>query len=175
MDSSSGDKHKIRHLLTKFKNSIEERRNKAENASIMQGKGRKAKKAGIRFVELKGLIVERLKKVHSLIEQEAERNRLINFSVVTGGKNSKEAIERRSTIREEIRQAGDEWTELDALHKSETRKRKSRSWDESFQLLLDYKQKHGNCNVPYKYEQDPSLYSWVARQRFKMDMLSKEQ
>lgn len=111
---------------SKPKTTIEERRSKAENAASMQGKGRKAKKAGTRFVELKGLIVDRLKKVHSLIEQESERHRSVNFSVVTGGNNPKEAIQRQATIREEIRQAGDEWTELDGLYKGEARKRKSK-------------------------------------------------
>ena len=125
VESFSG-KRKIRHLFTKLKTSRTGRRNKAENASTMQGKGRAAKKAGTRFVELKGLIVDRLKKVHSLIEQEAERAQLVNFSVVTGGNNPKEAIQRQATIREEIRQAGDEWTELDALYKTEARKRKSK-------------------------------------------------
>lgn len=130
------DDRELLELLTKLygiqedigakpKTTIEEKRSKAENTA-MQGRGRKAKKAGTRFVELKGMIVDRLKKIHSLIEEETDRNRNLNFSVVSGGNNPKDAIQRQATIREEIRQAADEWTELDGLYKNEARKRKSK-------------------------------------------------
>mmetsp|Transcript_14291 Transcript_14291/g.18051 ORF Transcript_14291/g.18051 Transcript_14291/m.18051 type:complete len:327 (-) Transcript_14291:88-1068(-) len=118
---------------SKPKTSLEDRRNRAENTAAMMGKGRKAKKAGTRFVELKGLIVDRLKKIHSLIEEEAERNRSANFSVVQGN-NPKETIMRQATIREEIRQAEDEWTELDGLYKNEARKRKSKFTQEQLDV-----------------------------------------
>ena len=130
------DDRELLELLTKLygiqedigakpKTTIEEKRNKAENAA-MQGRGRKAKKVGTRFVELKGMIVDRLKKIHTLIEEETDRNRNLNFSVVAGGNNPKDAIQRQAKIREEIRQATDEWTELDGLYKNEARKRKSK-------------------------------------------------
>ncbi len=139
------DDRELLELLTKLytiqedigakpKTTIEEKRSKAENAAML-GKGRAAKKAGTRFVELKGMIVDRLKKIHTLMEEESERNRNnLNYSVVAGGNNPKDAIQRQATIREEIRQAGDEWTELDGLYKNEARKRKSKFTQEQLDI-----------------------------------------
>jgi hypothetical protein len=107
----------------KPKSSIEDRRSKAENAAML-GKGRAGAKAGTRFVELKSTIIDRLKKLHTLIQEDADKNRA-NFSVVAGN-NPKDAIQRSANIREEIRQAGDEWKELDIIYKTEARKRKSK-------------------------------------------------
>ena len=42
------------------------------------------------------------------------------------GNNPKEIIARQARIREEIRQAGDDWVELDNIYKNEARKRKSK-------------------------------------------------
>jgi Helicase associated domain len=50
-----------------------------------------------------------------------------------------------------------------------------RTWDESFQLLVKYKEKQGDCNVPQKYKQDPILGRWVNRQRNRKDSLQVEQ
>ena len=36
------------------------------------------------------------------------------------------------------------------------------SWDERFEELKQYKEKHGNCKVPQKY---PELGKWVSNQR----------
>jgi hypothetical protein len=44
-------------------------------------------------------------------------------------------------------------------------RRSRRSWDENFQALVDYKQKHGNCNVPMRYKEDTALGHWVSIQR----------
>jgi hypothetical protein len=38
-------------------------------------------------------------------------------------------------------------------------------WDEIFGRLLKYKKEHGDCLVPNRYEQDPSLGAWVSTQR----------
>jgi len=38
-------------------------------------------------------------------------------------------------------------------------------WEEMFQRLQSYKEKHGDCCVPYKYKQDRSLALWVSTQR----------
>lgn len=38
-------------------------------------------------------------------------------------------------------------------------------WEETFQRLLQYKEKYGNCLVPRKYEDDPKLATWVETQR----------
>ncbi len=50
------------------------------------------------------------------------------------GNNPKEAIKRQATIREEIRQADDEWNELDGLYKNEARKRKSKFTQEQLDV-----------------------------------------
>jgi hypothetical protein len=50
-----------------------------------------------------------------------------------------------------------------------------RAWEENFKLLVDYKEQHGHCNVPQKYEQDPVLGLWVVNQRQRKDSLSAEQ
>ena len=38
-------------------------------------------------------------------------------------------------------------------------------WDEIFGRLLRYKEDHGDCLVPNRYEPDPSLGAWVSTQR----------
>jgi Helicase associated domain len=38
-------------------------------------------------------------------------------------------------------------------------------WENMFEKLKDYKQQHGNCLVPNRYEKDRSLGSWVSTQR----------
>ena len=102
----------------KEKSSDEEKKNRAEQAGqqVSMGKGRKGKKTGSRFLELKSSIVDRLKSVHALIEEQQ------------GGKgiNPKEAIAAQAEIRELIRQASDEWSELNELYKKEARKKKSK-------------------------------------------------
>ena len=39
------------------------------------------------------------------------------------------------------------------------------AWDQHFQDLLAFKQRHGHCRVPDRYPQNPSLAGWVRRQR----------
>ena len=39
------------------------------------------------------------------------------------------------------------------------------NWDEMYQQLQLYKNEHGNCYVPRKYESNLSLGRWVATQR----------
>eukprot|EP00804_Cyclotella_cryptica_P002435 CCRYP_004125-RA/>CCRYP_004125-RA protein AED:0.08 eAED:0.08 QI:185/1/1/1/0.8/0.66/6/581/324 len=43
--------------------------------------------------------------------------------------------------------------------------RNSCSWMERFLELKDYKEQHGNCNVPQKYKANPSLGRWVDNQK----------
>jgi uncharacterized protein YjiS (DUF1127 family) len=50
-----------------------------------------------------------------------------------------------------------------------------RTWDENFHLLAEYKEKDGDCNVPQKYKQDPTLGRWVDKLRQTKDNLSDEQ
>jgi len=40
------------------------------------------------------------------------------------------------------------------------------TWAKRFSELVDYKVKHGNCNVPNKYPLNTELESWVKHQRF---------
>lgn len=45
------------------------------------------------------------------------------------------------------------------------------SWDENFNLLCEYKNEHGDCKVPSRYEEDGNrLGSWVCNQRRKKKM-----
>ena len=46
------------------------------------------------------------------------------------------------------------------------------SWEQKFQELLAYKQEHNHCNVPKKYERNPSLSTWVWNIRARAARLS---
>jgi len=98
----------------------------------MLGRGKAAKKAGNKFMDLKSNIVDRLKTIHSLLEAEQARTRT-GVSVVNGN-NPKEIIARQAQMREEIRQANDEWQELDGIYKVEARKRKSKFTQEQLDV-----------------------------------------
>mmetsp|Transcript_6747 Transcript_6747/g.7753 ORF Transcript_6747/g.7753 Transcript_6747/m.7753 type:complete len:329 (-) Transcript_6747:176-1162(-) len=111
-----------------------EKRARAENGGATMGRGRKAQKAGSRFLDLKSSIVSRLKTIQNLLQGESDRQRGA-FSVATGN-NPKEVIARNAQMREELRQASDEWQEMDGLYKNEARKRKSKFTQEE----LDYQQ-----------------------------------
>ena len=106
--------------------TAEEKKNRAEQAGqqVTMGKGRKGKKTGSRFLELKSSIVDHLKTVHTLMEEQS------------GGKgiNPKEAIASQAEIRELIRQAVDEWSELNELYKKEARKKKSKFTPEELEV-----------------------------------------
>jgi hypothetical protein len=49
--------------------------------------------------------------------------------------------------------------------KSKQIEKKRRTWEESFQFLVSYKERNGDCKVPHKYEKDKSLGCWVIDQR----------
>mmetsp|Transcript_28679 Transcript_28679/g.51832 ORF Transcript_28679/g.51832 Transcript_28679/m.51832 type:complete len:314 (-) Transcript_28679:116-1057(-) len=101
----------------KEKSSDEEKKNRAEQSGqVTMGKGKKGKKTGSRFLELKSSIVDNLKSVHALIEEQSASKR----------NNPKEAIAAQAEIRELIRQASDEWSELNDMYKKEARKKKSK-------------------------------------------------
>ncbi|WP_371823820.1 helicase associated domain-containing protein [Lentimicrobium sp. L6] len=40
-----------------------------------------------------------------------------------------------------------------------------KSWDERFEELLAYKDKHGNCQVPVRFKENQQLATWVRTQR----------
>lgn len=104
----------------KPKTSDEEKKNKAENVATMGGT-KKAQKKGSRFLDLKSTIVDRLKTVHNLLK-ETKSKEAAGF----GGDNAKEIIKMQAEIREHIRQASDEWKEMDGIYKNEARKKKSK-------------------------------------------------
>uniref|UniRef100_A0A7S2EAN5 t-SNARE coiled-coil homology domain-containing protein n=1 Tax=Trieres chinensis TaxID=1514140 RepID=A0A7S2EAN5_TRICV len=113
----------------KAKTNESEKKAKAENVAAM-GKGRAAKKTGSRFIELKSSIVDRLKQIHQLLEEEANRGK----GSVAAGNNPKELIAAQAEMREQIRQAQEEWQELDALYKNEAKKRKSKFTKEELEV-----------------------------------------
>jgi len=39
------------------------------------------------------------------------------------------------------------------------------SWDSQFRRLLVYRRRHGHCEVPARYAEDPALGRWIAAQR----------
>ena len=56
-------------------------------------------------------------------------------------------------------------------HKRQTTKvhpqheRHERIWNQRLKELKEYKEKHGNCNVPRRYQDNKSLGEWVSTQR----------
>jgi hypothetical protein len=56
------------------------------------------------------------------------------------------------------------------------RKKKPRTWEESFRALVAYKEKHGSCNVPRSFKQDVALAHWVSNQwNRRLTKLTQEQ
>lgn len=107
------------------KSSDEDKKNRANQAGqVTMGKGKKGKKTGSRFLELKSSIVGGLKSVHTLIEEQSNSKR----------NNPKEAIAAQAEIRELIRQASDEWSELNEMYKKEARKKKSKFTQEELEV-----------------------------------------
>ena len=53
--------------------------------------------------------------------------------------------------------------------------RQEDSWDKHFRGLLQYKKKHGNCQIPQNYAEDLALARWCRRQRhqYKLKRLNK--
>ncbi len=47
-------------------------------------------------------------------------------------------------------------------------------WDRMFAALVDYKRKHGHCNVPNKWRGNRQLASWVVNQRSRRALLGEE-
>jgi hypothetical protein len=115
----------------KPKTSAEEKKQKAENVATM-GKGRKAEKKGSRFLELKSTVVDRLRNIHKSLKQVKELE-----SAGYGGDNAKEIIKLQAEVREQIRQASDEWSEMDEIYKKEARKKRSKFTPEELEIQLE--------------------------------------
>mmetsp|Transcript_4748 Transcript_4748/g.12066 ORF Transcript_4748/g.12066 Transcript_4748/m.12066 type:complete len:308 (-) Transcript_4748:127-1050(-) len=119
----------------KPKTSEEEKRSKAENAAKM-GSTKKAEKKGSKFLELKSTIVDRLKNIHQLLKDTKELE-----GAGYGGDNAKEVIKKQAEMREQIRQATDEWRELEAIYKKEARKKKSKFSPEELEVQAELVQR----------------------------------
>ncbi len=100
------------------KSSDADKKNRAASAGqqVQMGKGRKGKKTGSRFLELKSSIIDRLKSVVALQEEFSSSVSL----------DPKVKISTQAEIRELVRQAQDEWGELNDMYKKEARKKKSK-------------------------------------------------
>ena len=72
-------------------------------------------------------------------------------------------ITKKTPVRiEKLNRLGFCWNTLDA------------SWNNYFDKLVQFKKKHGDCNVPIDYPEDPPFASWINRQRTKKAKLSQE-
>mmetsp|Transcript_16179 Transcript_16179/g.23035 ORF Transcript_16179/g.23035 Transcript_16179/m.23035 type:complete len:335 (+) Transcript_16179:30-1034(+) len=139
-DTNKSDKQ-LTELLTKLysiqedvgakpKSSLQEKQKRAIDVTL--GSTKKTKKTGSRFLELKVTIIDRLKAIHGMMKE--EENRMKGLVSVAGGNNPKEVIARQAKLRQEISQVTEEWKELDAIYKSEARKRKSKFSQEDLEL-----------------------------------------
>jgi hypothetical protein len=106
---------------SKPKTSEEEKKAKAENVATMGTGNKSTEKKGSRFLQLKSVIIDRLKKIHQSLKDTKELE-----GAGYGGDNAKEIIKMQAEVREQIRQSTDEWNELDGIYKKEARKKKSK-------------------------------------------------
>jgi len=111
---------------------LEKQQKATTTNAVSMGLTRGAKKAGSRFIDIKSTIINRLQTVHQLLEQEAQRSS--GKTSVAKGNNPKEIIAAQAEIREQIRQLGEEWGELNALYSGEAKKRKSRFSKEELEV-----------------------------------------
>lgn len=119
----------------KDKSSEEEKLRKAAtvtSSSASMGRGRAARKAGGRFLELKSSLVDRLKSVSVKLREEAER--ASGRTTVARGNNPRDVIAAQQEVRSEIRTMEEEWSELDGLYRAEARKRRSRFTPEELEV-----------------------------------------
>lgn len=79
--------------------------------------------------------------------------RWVNY-VRTSYKNGKLSEQRRVSLEE-----------LGLNLQFEDRQARQAFWDARYSELVDYKQEHGDCEVPQKYKRKPKLASWVTGQR----------
>lgn len=112
----------------KPKTTEDEKKAKAENVAKM-GSGKKAEKKGSKFLELKSAIVDRLKSIHKLLKDVKELE-----SSGYGGDNAKDSIKMQAEAREQIRQATDEWRQMEEIYKKEARKKKSKFSPEELEV-----------------------------------------
>jgi hypothetical protein len=119
----------------KPKTSDDEKKARAENVVTM-GQGKKAQEKASRFLELKGDIVDRLKSIHQLLKDIKEKEQA-GF----GGDNAKEVIKMQAEVREQLRQASDDWKTLDEIYKKEARKKRSKFTPEELEVQAELVQR----------------------------------
>jgi superfamily II DNA or RNA helicase len=68
-----------------------------------------------------------------------------------------------ATRRERLEKLGFVWNTFDT------------AWEKNFSALVQYQQRHGHCNVPQGWPENPALATWVSHQRKKKDRLSLTQ
>eukprot|EP00525_Craspedostauros_australis_P004243 CAMPEP_0198108470 /NCGR_PEP_ID=MMETSP1442-20131203/513_1 /TAXON_ID= /ORGANISM="Craspedostauros australis, Strain CCMP3328" /LENGTH=215 /DNA_ID=CAMNT_0043763739 /DNA_START=296 /DNA_END=940 /DNA_ORIENTATION=- len=120
-------------LGAKPKSTEEDKRAKAENVAVMGTSGnRRTEKKGSRFLQLKTAVLDRLKAIHQLLKDTKELE-----GAGYGGDNAKEIIKMQAEVREQIRQATDEWNELDGIYKKEARKKKSKFTTEELEVQAE--------------------------------------
>ena len=141
-EMKSKDSIEITALLTKLytlqedvgaksKTTDAEKQQKA-SASISMGQGKAGKKTGSRFLELKSSIIQNLKHVHQLMQD--EKDRTVGNTSVAQGNNPKEIIMAQNERREKIRSLSLEWDELNSIYITEANKRKSRFTKEELEV-----------------------------------------
>jgi hypothetical protein len=54
------------------------------------------------------------------------------------------------------------------------KERDDAEWNQNFSKLERYREKHGHCNVPYRYPEDSSLGGWVSNQRTRYKRVIEE-
>ncbi|CAJ1950842.1 unnamed protein product [Cylindrotheca closterium] len=48
-----------------------------------------------------------------------------------------------------------------------------KQWQEQFEELLSFKEKHGHCLVPHSFEENQTLSRWVKRQRYQYKLMKE--
>lgn len=119
----------------KPKSSEDEKKARAENVVTM-GQGKKAQEKASRFLQLKGDIVDRLKSIHQMLKDIKEKEQA-GF----GGDNAKEIIKMQADVREQLRQASDDWKTLDEIYKKEARKKRSKFTPEELEVQAELVQR----------------------------------
>eukprot|EP00559_Dactyliosolen_fragilissimus_P002589 CAMPEP_0184866516 /NCGR_PEP_ID=MMETSP0580-20130426/22723_1 /TAXON_ID=1118495 /ORGANISM="Dactyliosolen fragilissimus" /LENGTH=616 /DNA_ID=CAMNT_0027366247 /DNA_START=388 /DNA_END=2235 /DNA_ORIENTATION=- len=71
--------------------------------------------------------------------------------------------------------ADDEKPSIPLNNGSDKRRLYANAWFDRFEELKKYKDEHGNCCVPQKYEKNPSLGIWVNKQRMEYKLLQDGQ
>jgi hypothetical protein len=85
---------------------------------------------------------------------------------LTDGQVMEEEREQEETGKPTARDGGQKKVEALQNRKGKQQQRKNeQNWDKMFKRLIEYKELHGNCNVPRRYKTDSPLGDWVMTQR----------